>query len=87
MTQPTLELATAKLAAWQVAQAELAMLEQTLVEAMAEYAQTLGEPPRQLIIEAERKREQVARLFEVALEALDALSTARTGHTNLGNLN
>lgn len=87
MTQPTLEFAAAKLAAWQTAQADLALLEKTLGDAMAEYARTLGEPPRQLIIEAERKREEVRRLFDVAMEALDAHSTARTGHTNFGSLN
>lgn len=86
MAQPTLEAATAKLAAWQSAYAELAALETALSEAMAEYGRTLGEPPRQLIIEVERKREEVVRLFEVAMEALDAHSIARTGHTNFGTL-
>ena len=86
MAQPTLEYATAQLATWQQAQAELALLETKLGEAMLVYAQTLGEPPRQLIIEAERKREQVQGLFDRAIEALDALSIARTGHTNFGNL-
>jgi hypothetical protein len=86
MAQPTLELATAQLSAWRTAQAELAQLETTLGDAMLVYAQTLGEPPRQLIIEAERKREQVQGLFDRAIEALDALSIARTGHTNFGNL-
>lgn len=75
-----------KIAAWQVALAELAALETALGDAMAEYAQTRAEPPRQLIIEAERKREQVAALFEVAMEALDAQSSARTGLTNFGQL-
>ncbi|TWO73346.1 hypothetical protein FN976_00430 [Caenimonas sedimenti] len=86
MTHPTLELAIAKLATWQTAQAELSLIETALGEAMVEYAQTLGEPPRQQIIEAERKREQVRRLFDEATEALDALSIARTGHTNFGTL-
>lgn len=86
MSQPTLEQATAKLQAWRTAQAELAALETQLGDAMMEYARTLGEPPRMRIIEAERKREQVRRLFEDAIEALDALSIARTGHTNFGNL-
>jgi hypothetical protein len=85
MNQPTLEFAIAKLASWQTAQAELAALEKALGEAVAEYARTLGEPPRLLIIEAEQKREQVRRLFDVAMEALDAHSTARTGHTDLGS--
>jgi len=76
----------ARLRAWQKAHAELALLETALSEAMSGYARTLGEPPRQLIIEAERKREQVARLFDAALEALDTHSTARTGHTNFGSL-
>jgi len=86
MPNSTLEAATAKLAAWQSAHAELAGLESALSEAMAEYGRTLSEPPRWLIIETERKREQVQRLFDVAMEALDAHSIARTGHTNFGNL-
>lgn len=76
----------AKLVAWQVALKELTALEAELCEAMTEYAQTRAEPPRQLIIEAERKREQVVALFEVAMEALDAQSLARTGQTNFGPL-
>jgi len=86
MNQPSLDLAIAKLAMWQRAQEELVALEAALGEAMRDYAQTLGEPPRPLIIEAERKRAAVAGLFDIALEALDAHSTARTGHTNFGNL-
>jgi hypothetical protein len=86
MNQPSLATASSKLAAWQAAQAELVTLEKTLADAMAEYARTLGDPPRQLIIQAERKREQASRLFEVAMEALDAHSTAKTGHTNFGKL-
>ena len=61
-------------------------MEKALGEAMTEYAQTRAEPPRQLIIEAERKREQVRALFDVAMEALDAQSAARTGLTNFGSL-
>lgn len=86
MPPPTLESATAQLAAWQAAQAELSELEVRLGDAMLEYARTLGEPPRNLIIQAERKREEVRGLFERAIEALDALSIAKTGHTNFGNL-
>jgi hypothetical protein len=86
MTNPTSERAAAKLAAWQAAQASLVALEQQLSDAMADYGRTLDEPPRRLIIEIERKREEVNGLFDVALEALDALSTARTGHTNFGKL-
>ena len=78
--------AAAKLSAWQVAQGELVALEHALGDAMVEYAASRGEPPRQLIIQAERKRDEVARLFEVAMEALDAQSAARTGLTNFGNL-
>ena len=85
-TQPSLEFAVARLAQWQRAQDELALLERELGQAMAEYARTLSEPPRPLIIRAERRREEVARLFEVAVEALDAHSIARTGHTDFGNL-
>ena len=86
MTPPTIESAAAKLASWQTAQSELALLEIVLGDAMAEYSRTLGEPPRHLIIEAEQKREQVRHLFDAAMEALDAHSTARTGHTNFGTL-
>jgi hypothetical protein len=86
MAQPDFNSAVAKMAAWQSAQEELVLLERELGEAMAEYANTLESPPRDLIIRTERKREDVWRLFEVALEALDALSIARTGHTNFGTL-
>jgi hypothetical protein len=86
MIQPTFESAASKFATWQSAHGELLSLEQALAEAMADYAKTLGEPPRRLIIEAEHKREQVSRLFDIAIEALDAHSTARTGHTNFGKL-
>jgi hypothetical protein len=51
-----------------------------------EYAESRGEPPRQLIIQVERKREEARRLFDVAIEALDAQSAARTGLTNFGSL-
>lgn len=86
MNDRSLEIAAAKLAAWQAAQSELAALEKELGAAMMDYARTLGEPPRQLIIRAERKREEVRALFDVAMEALDAHSTARTGQTNFGDL-
>lgn len=76
----------ARLTAWQTEHAELALLEKALSEAMTEYARTLGEPPRHWIIAVERKREQVTRLFDAAIEALDMHSTAKTGHTNFGNL-
>lgn len=87
MPQSTIESAAAKLAAWQAAHAELATLEKDLSAAMVEYARTRGEPPRRLIIEAEQKREQVRWLFDVAVEAIDAHSTIKTGHTNFGRLN
>lgn len=86
MNDRSLDTAFAKLAAWQAAQAELAALEKELGAAMVDYATKLGDPPRQLIIQAERKREEVRMLFDVAMEALDANSTARTGQTNFGNL-
>ena len=86
MTPPATESASAKLAAWQAAKLELAALEQELVEAMAEYGRNLDEPPRRLIIAIERKREEVHAMFDVAIEALDALSIAKTGHTNFGKL-
>lgn len=82
----SLQSPTEKIAAWQAALTELAAVEKALGEAMIEYAQTRAEPPRQLIIEAERKREQVRALFDVAMEALDAQSAARTGLTNFGSL-
>ena len=82
----SLEDAIAKLAAWQSASSELAALERALGEAMVEYAQTLGDPPRALIIAAEHRREDVRRLFDIAMEALDAVSVNRTGHTDFGNL-
>ncbi|MBI2771419.1 MAG: hypothetical protein HYX47_17475 [Burkholderiales bacterium] len=82
----TNELVAEKLAAWQAAQAELAALEQRLGEAMSMCARMRGEPPRQLIIEAELKREAARKLFDIAVEALDAHSAVRTGHTNFGEL-
>ena len=75
----TYEIAAAKLAAWQAAEAELFLLENRLGEAIKEYAKTLGEPPRELIVEAERKRAEVQKLLELAIEALDAHCTVRTG--------
>lgn len=36
--------------------------------------------------EFERKRDEVRRLFELAVDALDAQSMTRTGHTNFGSL-
>lgn len=86
MPRPTLESARAQLTVWQSASAELAQLEATLSQAMTEYANTLGDPPRQLIIDVERKRAQVAELFDVALAALDACSPAHTGVTQFGGL-
>jgi hypothetical protein len=86
MTHPVPDTASTKLAVWQAAQAELVALEQELVEAMADYGRTLDEPPRRLIIAIERKREEVQALFDIAIEALDALSIAKTGHTNFGRL-
>lgn len=86
MDDPSLDTAFVKLAAWQAAQAELTALEKELGAAMVDYASKLGDPPRHLIIQAERKREEVRMLFDVAMEALDAHSSARTGQTNFGNL-
>lgn len=85
MNQPA-GSAAVKLAAWQSAQGELVALEQALSDALVVYEQSRGEPPRQLIIQAERKRDEVRRLFDVAMEALDAQSAARTGLTNFGSL-
>ncbi|MEO7642341.1 MAG: hypothetical protein ABI919_03985 [Ramlibacter sp.] len=86
MNQPSFEDAVAQLDAWKKAHAELVLLEKALSDAMTEYARTLGESPRHWIIAAERKREEVGRLFDAAIEALDTHSTAKTGHTNFGNL-
>jgi hypothetical protein len=86
MPRPTLESARAQLKVWQSASAELARLEAALSQAMTEYADTLGDPPRQLIIDVERKRTQVAELFDMALAALDACSPSRTGMTHFGGL-
>jgi len=46
----TPEIAAARMADWQVAQAELVNLEARVGEAMVEYARSRGDPPRQLII-------------------------------------
>jgi hypothetical protein len=81
-----LQSANEKLATWQAAQTELAALELRLLEAMSQYARTLDDPPRQLIIEAEQKRAKVQSLFDIAIEALDAQSSIKTGHTNFGTL-
>jgi len=82
----TSEIAAARLAEWQAAQAELVRVEAELGEAMVEYAHTRGDPPRQLIIDAERRRAEAARLFDLAMGALDAQSLVRTGVTNFGTL-
>lgn len=74
------------IAAWQAASADLALLEDQLAQAMRECLRTRADPPRQLIIDTERKREDVQRLFELAVDALDAQSSTRTGHTNFGTL-
>lgn len=79
-------IATTKLALWKSAQAELVAPERRLGDAMTEYAQSRGDPPRELIIAVERKRAEVASLFEETISALDAASSLRTGHTNFGDL-
>jgi hypothetical protein len=83
----SLAAAQAKLAAWQAASDELRTLEAALSRAMAEYATTLTESPRSLIIQVEAQRARVAGLFDIALEALDAHCVLRTGHTGFGSLN
>ena len=87
MARPTIEFATAQLTAWQVALAELALVEATLSSAMSDYAKTLAEPPRNLIIECESRRKQVDKLFEVAIAALDACSPTPTGLSDFGGVN
>lgn len=82
----SLESPIEKIAAWRTALGELAALEQALGDALVDYARTREEPPRYLIIDAERKRDQVRALFDVAMESLDAQSSARTGLTNFGSL-
>jgi hypothetical protein len=69
-----------------LAHTQLAEQERLLVAAMTDYAAQLTEPPRDLIIDVERQRVHVKQLFEVAMEALDALSL-RTGFTDFGSLN
>ena len=86
MPRPTIEVAREQLKVWQLASAELALLEAALSQAMTVYADTLGDPPRQLIIDVERKRAQVGGLFDVALAALDACSPTSTGMTHFGGL-
>lgn len=78
--------ARSKLQAWQEAHAKLLLLEAELSQAMSEYGSTLTEPPRALMIQAEVQRANVALLFEVALEALDAHCVLHTGHTNFETL-
>lgn len=87
MVRPTHEFALQQLTKWQVALAELSFMEACLSQDMREYARTLAEPPRQQIIEVERKRASVAQLFEAAIEALGSCSPTPTGHTNFGGLN
>lgn len=82
----TPEIAATRLADWQAAQSELVRVEAKLCEAIVEYAPTRGDPPRQLIIEAERRRDAAHRLFDLATEALDAQSLVRTAVTNFGGL-
>lgn len=78
--------AEARIAAWQVAYEELWERQTVLFRAMRECLQTRPDPPRELIIEVERKRDEVRRLFELAVDAPDAQSMTRTGHTNFGSL-
>ena len=85
-TDESLNSAMAKLDAWKRAHLDLVVQERCLVEAMTEYAADLTEPPRALIIEVEKQRVHVKQLFEVAMEALDAVSL-RTGLTDFGSLN
>jgi hypothetical protein len=75
-----------KLRAWRQAQAELIRLQLQLAEILEQCAATRGEPPRHLIIEVEKKREQLDALFEATLNALDAQSSVRTGHTDFGSM-
>lgn len=75
-----------KLSAWQGAHTELLALERALAAAMKEYGRDLNEPPRQLIIDAEAQRAWTSKLFDEALEALDAHSLVRTGMTGFDGL-
>lgn len=84
--QAQIDSSETKLQAWLTAQAELLKTELALRKAMIEYGKSRSDPPRQLIIVAERQREQVRQLFEIAIEALDAVSVIRTGHTDFGGL-
>lgn len=87
MTSPrSLNAALLKLTAWQAAHAELIAIEHALAAAMVVYAGDLVEPPRQLIIDAEAQRAWTAKLFDQALEALDAHSIVRSGMTGFGEL-
>lgn len=61
-------------------------MEADLGAAMGLYVDSTGEPPRILIIAAERKRTEVAALFQIAMDAIDAQSPVWTGHTNFGAL-
>jgi hypothetical protein len=78
--------AATKLTAWQTAHAELVALEMRLGDALWNYERTRLESPRALLIEVERKRQQVHELFELAVLALDAQSAEKTGHTNFGEM-
>lgn len=85
-TDRSLAAAMEKLAAWQAAHAELLEVERALSAAMTQYGGDLTEAPRQLIISAEAQRAWTAKLFDEALEALDAHSLVRTGMTGFGGL-
>lgn len=80
------EATLGKLRAWRQAQAELIRLQLQLGEVLEQCAASRGEPPRHLIIALEKKREQTEALFEAALNALDAQSSVRTGHTDFGTM-
>ena len=61
-------------------------LQLQLSAALTDYDRTRGEAPRDLIIEVERAKREVDLLFDIVMEALDAQSMARTGHTDFGKL-
>jgi hypothetical protein len=86
LTRTSLAYALEQVRLWQLAQDEVVQVELALSRAMAQYAVDLTEPPRALIIDAQRRRVQAERLFEAALQALDAHSVSVTGHTDFGTL-
>jgi len=69
---------------WREALAVLVDNERALADALTLCAAAQIALPRGRAITVERMRQEAAQLFEIALDAIDALSTESTGATGFG---